>query len=168
MFLFDSGTSREDLDSIKVDAVDFCAVVCQESCEWAADYFAAVYDGDCFSEKTIPVWEDRVVDLEVLKDFDTCSRCTWKNGFEVVGWRVEEASVLVHVEDVFVGQTFDVFGKRDQFFDVRVLTRGVYWVVDYYAVDAWVGVCGQDCFFYFVFGDYFQVEVKATIIHISY
>jgi hypothetical protein len=47
---------------------------------------------------------------------------------------------LIHVEDVFVGEAFDVFGEGDELFDVGVLAGGVDGVVDYYAVDGGVGV----------------------------
>jgi hypothetical protein len=45
----------------------------------------------------------------MLEDFDDCKRGAGENGFLTVeGW-VEESGVLVHVEDVFVAETFNVF-----------------------------------------------------------
>ena len=38
--------------------------------------------------------------------------------------RVEESDILVHVEHVFVGETFDIFGWGDELLDIVILTRG--------------------------------------------
>lgn len=72
---------------------------------------------------------------------------------------------MVHVEDVAVGEAFDVFLEGDDLLDVAVLAGGTGedGVVDDDAVDGGVGVCGEDCFFDAFFGDGSEVEVKATI-----
>jgi hypothetical protein len=57
----------------------------------------------------------------VFKDFDDCERCAGEDGFESIRGGVEKSDVLVHVEDICVGETFDIFGNRDELFNVRVL-----------------------------------------------
>jgi hypothetical protein len=54
-----------------------------------------------------------VIHLEILEDFDYGKWGTWENRFLLVGGRIKEPNVLVHVEDVFVGKALDVFLKRD-------------------------------------------------------
>jgi len=43
-----------------------------------------------------------MINLEIFKDFDNGERSTWKNRLLLVGWRIEEPNVLVHIEDIFV------------------------------------------------------------------
>jgi hypothetical protein len=74
---------------------------------------------------------------------------------------------LIHVEDIFVSETFDVFGEGYEFFDVGVLAGGMDGVVDYYAVDGGVGVCGEDGVFDFFFGDYAEVEFEAAVVYVN-
>lgn len=59
-----------------------------------------------------------------------------------VGGSIEETDVLIHVENVFVREAFDVFFEGDELLDVLVLSGGarVDWVVDYYAIYGGVGV----------------------------
>lgn len=59
-----------------------------------------------------------------------------------LGLRVQEADVLVHVEDVAVAEAFDVFVHIDDLLQVLVLAVVEDGVVDYYAVDVGVGVGG--------------------------
>jgi hypothetical protein len=54
--------------------------------------------------------------------------------------RIQEANVLVHVEDVAVGEALDVLVDGHDLLQVLVLSRAEDGVVDDYAVDLGVGV----------------------------
>lgn len=94
---------------------------------------------------------------------------------------VEEADVLVHVEEVLVGEAFDVFVHGCDLLEVLVLwvvlvpLRGrgegvgeMYLAVtkdgevDDDAVDSVIGVCSENVFFEFVFGHFAELELEAT------
>ena len=90
--------------------------------------------------------------------------CAGQDGFLLVEGRIEEADVLVHVEDVLVGEALDVFVQCDQLLDVLVLAGGAreYGVVDYDAVDGWVGVGAEDGVFDVFLGDEAEVEEETA------
>lgn len=60
---------------------------------------------------------------------------------------VEEADVLVHIEDVLVSQAFYILGQRDAFLEVLVLSIVMNRIVDNDAIDVCVVVGGNDRFF---------------------
>lgn len=119
--LADALASRELLHAAHVDAVDVRAVVGEEGRERSADDFAAVHDADRVPEEPVAVGQDRVVDAQVLEDFDDRERRAGEDGLALRGCGVEEADVLVHVEDVLVGEAFDVFGEGDELLQVLIL-----------------------------------------------
>ena len=47
---------------------------------------------------------------------------------------------MVHVKDISVSETFDIFVEGNELLDVAVLTTTEDWVVDHDAIDTWVGV----------------------------
>ena len=75
---------------------------------------------------------------------------------------IEEADVLVHVEDVAVGEAFDVFGDVDDLLEVLVLAVAEDGVVDYYAVDFVICICVDDCIFEEFAVDFAELEGEAT------
>ncbi len=158
MTLFEALAPREDLYAVEIDGVDGCAVIGEEGCEGATDDFRAVDDCDGAAKEAVTVWEDTVVDAEIFEDFDHCEGRTGEDGFLGIVWGVEEADVLVHVEDVAVGESFDVFVEGDELLDVLVLAGGEDGVVDDYAVDGVVGVGRYYGVFEVFFGDFTEVE----------
>lgn len=104
------------------------------------------------SEETVSVRQDGVVDVEVLEDLDVGQRGAGQDGLLALGFAVQEADVLVHVEDVAVAQALDVFGYIDYLLQVLILAGAEDGVVDDYAVDVVVGVCVQDGLFDVVAG----------------
>lgn len=104
------------------------------------------------SEETVSVRQDGVVDVEVLEDLDVGQRGAGQDGLLALGFAVQEADVLVHVEDVAVAQALDVFGYIDYLLQVLILAGAEDGVVDDYAVDVVVGVCVQDGLFNVIAG----------------
>jgi hypothetical protein len=157
----ESGAAREHLHVRDVDAVDCCAVVGEEGSEGATDDFRAVDYGDCAAVEAVSVGEDGVVDAEVLEDLYGCEGGAGKDGLQRLSG-VEEADVLVEVEDVAVGETFDVFVESDKLLDVAILGGAEDGVVDEDAVDGGVGVGGLDGVFEFVLGDGLKIKREAA------
>lgn len=114
------------------------------------------------SEETVSVRKDGVVDVEVLEDLDVGQRCAGQDGLLALGLAVQEADVLVHVEDVAVAQALDVFGYVDDLLQVLVLAGAEDRVVDDYAVDVVVGVGVQDGLFDVVAGDLTHGVLEAA------
>ena len=160
----DAAAAGEDLDAGDVDAVDGGAVVGEEGGERPAVDLAAVDDGYGLAEEAVAVGEDGVVDLEVLEGLDDGQGGAGEDGFLLVGGGVEEADVVVHVEEVGVAEAFDVLGEGDGLLDVAVLlvVAGPDGVVDYDAVYGVVLVGGDDGFFEDFLVDFAEVEGEAT------
>lgn len=114
------------------------------------------------SEETVAVGQDCVVDVEVLEDLDIRQGGAGQDRFLALGLAVQEADVLVHVEDVAVAQALDVFGYVDDLLQVLVLAGAEDGVVDDYAVDVVVGVGVQDGLFDVVAGDLAHGVLEAA------
>lgn len=142
--LADPLAPRKLLHPRHIDAVDARAIVRKQRRKRPADDLAAVDDGDGVPEEAVSVRQDRVVDAEVLEDFDDGEGRAGEDGFLRWGGRVgvQEADVLVEIEDVAVGEALDVFGEGDGVAQVVVLGGVEDRVVDYCAVDGRVGVAG--------------------------
>ncbi len=164
LVVLDPRASGEQLYAIQIDRVDVSAVVRQQRSQRPPDDLRAIDDRDRLPEQPVPVRDDRVVNLQVFKDFDYSQRRAGKDRLVQVGGRIEEADVLVHVEHVCVGETLDVLGWGDELLDIVVLARGrgEDGVVDYYAVDGGVGVGGEDGFFDVFFGDGADFEEESA------
>lgn len=162
--LADTLAAGEDLDAGDVDRVDGGAVVGEQSGERAAVHLATVDDGDGLAEEAVAVGEDGVVDLEVLEGLDDGERRAGEDRLLEVGGRVEEADVVVHVEEVGVAETLDVLGESDGLLDVLVLAvvADPDGVVDENAVDAVVVVGGDDALLEVFLVDLAEIEVEAT------
>lgn len=100
----------------------------------------------------------------MLQNLDNCQWGAGEDGLLLVERCIQEADVLVHVEDVFVRESFNVFLERYKLLDVLVLTRSAWkdGVIDYDAVYGGVGVGSEDCFFNFFFGDETEVEEETA------
>lgn len=109
-WLADALAAGEELDAGDVDAVDGGAVVGEQGGQRAAIDFAAVDHGDGLAEKAVAVGEDGVVDLQVLQGLNDGEGSAGEDGLLAVGGCVQEALVVVHVEQVGVAETLDVLG----------------------------------------------------------
>ena len=162
----DAAAAGEDLDAGDVDGVDGGAVVGEQGREGAAVDLAPVDHGDGLAEEAVAVGQDRVVDLQVLEGLDDGERGAGEDGLlEVVG-RVEEADVVVHVEEVGVAEAFDVLCERDGLLDVLVLlvVARPDRVVDEDAVDGRVLVGRDDLLLEHLLADLAEVKVEAVLL----
>jgi hypothetical protein len=160
---FDSLPTSEDIHAIQINGVDFGAVICEESRKWPANDLRAVYNGDGFAKQTISVREDGVVDLEIFQNFDYGE---WRAGENrLLGFLlIEKSDILIHVEEIVVAESFDIFCGIDKVLNVTVLPGGSREnrVVNDNTVDGLVGI-GIDDFLLDVFllnGP--EAEIKAT------
>jgi hypothetical protein len=80
-----------------------------------------------------------------------------------LGLRVQEADVLVHVEDVTMAETLNILADIDDLLQVLVLTVVEDRVVDDDAVDVRIGVRGNEALFDIVAGDLTQGVLEATV-----
>ena len=162
--LADALAAGEHLDTGDVDGINGGAVVGEQGGERAAVDLAAVDDGDGLAEQAVAVGQNGVVDLQVLEGLDDGERGAGQDGLLEIGRRVEEADVVVHVEEVGVAETLDVLGESDCLLDVLVLAvvADPDGVVDENAVDLVVVVGGDDALLKVFLIDLAEIEVEAT------
>lgn len=153
--------AREFLHAVDVDAVHGGAVVGEQGRERAADDLGAVDHHHGVAEQSVAVGQDRVVDVQEFEDLDHGEWGTRQDRLLQLGV-VEEADVLVHVEDVLVRQALDVLGEGDAFLEVLILAVVVDRVVDDYTVDVGVVIGRKDAFFHLVLFDFGERVVEAT------
>ena len=101
--------------------------------------------------------------MQVLEDLDHGQRRARQDTLRQLV-SVQEADVLIHVEDVLMGQTLDVLFQGDDVLQVLVLAGVVDGVVDDDAVVERVGVCGQDGFFDGVLVDVVEGVGEAVLV----
>jgi hypothetical protein len=113
--------------------------------------------------ETVSIGQNRVVDVQVFQDLDDGKWRAGKEALLALGFRVEEANVLVHVEDVTVAEALYILGNVDNLLEVLVLSVVEDGVVYDDAVDVGVDVRGQDGFFE-VIAVYFAEGVAISTI----
>jgi len=123
-----------------IDTVHTGAIIGQQRSKWAADNLRPVNNADSVAEQTVTRRQDGVVDIEVLEDLDDGQRGTGQDRLLALGLGVQEADVLVHVEDVAVAKTLDIFVDVNNLLEVLVLAVVEDRVVDDDAVGVVVGV----------------------------
>ena len=154
--------SCEDLHIGNVDAVHVRAVVGQQRSQRPAYNLAPVYDGDGTPVQPVSVRQYRIVYAQVLEDLDDCERGARQHALLRVR-DVEEADVLVHVEDVLVGEALDILVDGDDLLQVLVLAVAEDGVVDDDAVDGGVGVGVDEGVFEELAVDFAQFESEAAV-----
>jgi hypothetical protein len=155
-------TTSKLLHASNINTVNTGSIISQQGRKRATNNFGTVHDADSVTEETVAVGQDSVVDVEVLEDLDVGQRGAGQDGLLALGLAVQEADVLVHVEDVPVAQAFDVLGHIDDLLQVLVLAVVEDRVVDDDAVDVVVGVGGQNGFFDVVAGDFAEGVLEST------
>jgi hypothetical protein len=153
----------ELLDTGNINTVHASAIIGQQRGQWTANNLRAVHDADSVTEQTVAVGKDSVVDVEVLEDLDVGQRGARQDALLALGLRVEEADVLIHVEDVTVAKTLDILADIDDLLQVLVLTVVEDRVVDDDAVDVRVGVGGDDGLFDIAVGDFAEGVLEASV-----
>lgn len=156
-------TTSKLLHASDINTVHTGAIISQQCSQRAANNLRPVNNADSVTEQTVAGGQDSVVDIEVLEDLNDGQRGTGQDALLALGLGVQEADVLVHVEDVTMAETFDVFGNIDNLLQVLVLTVVEDRVVDDDTVDVVVGVGGQDGTFDIVAGDFAEGVREATI-----
>jgi hypothetical protein len=147
-----------------VDAVYSRAVVCEQGCEWSADDLASVDDRDCTPMQPVSVGQNRVIYPQILQNLDNCEWCAGQYALLRVRG-IEEANVLVHVEDVAMRQALDVFVDGHDLLEVLVLPVAEDGVVDHYAVDGGIVVGVDEGVFKEFPVDFAEVEGEATTVN---
>jgi hypothetical protein len=92
--------------------------------------------------ETVPIGQNRVVDVQVFQDFDDSKWGAGEKALLALGFRVEEANVLVHVEDVTVAKALYILGNVDNLLEILVLSVVEDGVVYDDAVDVGVNIRG--------------------------
>lgn len=99
--------------------------------------------------------------MKILEDFDYSEWCTGEDRLSLLLF-IEEAYVLVHVENVLVCKTFDILGKGDTFLKILVLPVVVDRVVYNDAVDIVVRIGGYDGLFDLILSNSRQGILEAA------
>lgn len=115
------------------------------------------------TEQSVSVGQDGVVDVQILEDLNVGQRCAGQDALLALGFRVKEADVLVHVEDVAVAETLDIFGDIDYLLQVLVLAVVEDGVVDNDAVNVGVGVGIDNLFLDVVAADFAEGILESTV-----
>lgn len=100
--------------------------------------------------------------MEVFKDLNHSQRSARKDRFLALGLRIQEADVLVHVEDVAVAKALHILRYIDDLLQVLVLSVVENRVVHDDAVDFLVGIGGEDGIFNVVLGDFTKSITEST------
>jgi hypothetical protein len=146
-----------------INTVHASTVIGKQRGQWTTNDLRAVHHTDRVTEQTVAVGKDSVVDVEVLEDLDVGQRGARQNALLALGLRVQEADILVHVEDVTMAETLDILANIDDLLQVLVLTVVEDRVVDDDAVDVRVAVGGDDGLFDVVAGDLAEGVLEASI-----
>lgn len=155
--------SSELLHTGNIDTVHASTVIGQQRGQRATNNLRAVHHTDSVTEQPITVGKDGVVDVEVLEDLDVGQRGARQDALLALGFRVQEADVLVHVEDVAVAETLNILANIDDLLQVLVLPVVEDRVVDDNAVDVRVSVGAQNGLFDVVAGDFAEGVLEAAV-----
>ena len=119
-----SFASCELLHALHIDTINARAIIRQQRRQRPSHNLAPIYNADRVAEESVPVRQDGIVDTQVLEDLYYREGRAGQDGlFGRFG--IEEADVLVHVEDVLVGKAFDILIYRDDLLHILVLAPGV-------------------------------------------
>lgn len=155
--------TSELLDTGDINTVHTSTVIGQQRGQWTANNLRAIHHTDSVTEQTVTIGKDSVVDVEVLENLDVGQRGTRQDALLALGLRVQEADVLVHVEDVTVAKTLDILADIDDLLQVLVVTVVEDGVIDDNAVDVGVAVGGDDGLFDVVLGNLAEGILEAAV-----
>jgi len=109
----------------------------------------------------VAVRKNNVVYPQILENLNNSQRCAWQYAFFCVR-RVQEANVLVHVENVAMRQTLNILVDGYNLLEVLILSIAENRVVDNYAVHLVVVVCIDEGVLEEFTVDLTEVESEAT------
>lgn len=150
-----------------INTVYASTIIGQQRGQWTANNLGTVHDTDSVTEQTVAVGKDSVVDVEVLEDLDVGQRGARQDALLALGLWIQEADVLVHVEDVTMAETLDILANIDDLLQVLVMTVVEDGVVDDNAVNVRVAVGGDDGLFDIVAGDFAEGVLEAAVQKIT-
>lgn len=153
----------ESLHTRDIHTVDTRAVICQQRRKRPTNYLGPVHNADRMPMQAVPVWENCIVDLQVLQNFDDSQGRARQDRLLTLRLRVQVPDVLVHVEDVPMAEALDVLGHVHDLLQVLVLPIVENGVVYDNPVDVIVSVRGEDRLFDLFFGNFAQCVAKPTV-----
>lgn len=153
------------VDTSDINTVNTSTVISQQSSKRATHNFRTVDNTNRVTEQSISVGQDGVVDVQVLEDLNVGKGSAGQNALLALGFRVQEADVLVHVEDVLVAQTLDILADVHDLLQVLVLAVVEDGVVYDDAVDFGVFVGAEDGFFDVVAADFTEGVLESTVLY---
>lgn len=159
----DTLTTSKALHTRHINAPHIGAVIRQQRSQWPAHNLGAIHDRDGSPEQAVTIRQDRVVDTNVLENLDDSERRARKQGFLGVRRRIQEADVLVHIEEVAVREAFDIFRGQRELLEVRVMARVEDGEVDDDAIDLVVGVGSENGVFQFFLVEDAEIEIEAAV-----
>ena len=112
--------------------------------------------------ESISVRKNSVVDTKILENFDNSKRSARQDALLSTG-RVKKSDVLIHIKNVLVGKTFDIFIDGDDLLQILVLAVTENWIVDDDAVDSGVIVGVDQSVFQKLTVDLTELEIEATV-----
>lgn len=144
--LLDPFPSGELLNSRNVHAVDTSTIIGQQRRQRPSHDFTPVDDADRVPKKPVSVRQDDVVNVQVLQDLDHSQRRAWQDTL-LRTRAIQISDVLVHVENVAMAETLDIFGDVDDLLEVLILTIVENGIVNYNAIDIRIRICGDESLF---------------------
>lgn len=162
--LLEPFAAGELLHARDINTVHTRAVIRQQGGQRSSHDLGSIHHADGVSVQPVPIRQDDVVDMQVLENLHDREGRARQDRLLFLTVRVEEADVLVHVEDIAVTQTLDVLGDVHDLLQVLVLSVVEDGVVDDNAVDGVVGVGGEDGLFDIVVGDFAAGVAETTAI----
>lgn len=154
--------TSELLHTSNIDTVHTSAVIGQQCGQRAANNLRAVHNTDSVAMQAVAIGQDGVVDVEVLEDLDVGQWGAGQDALLALGFWVQEADVLVHIENVAVTETLDILANIDDLLQVLVLPVVEDRVVDDNSVDVRVIVGGDDSIFDVVAVDFAEGVFEAS------
>lgn len=162
LLLLQPAAATELLHAGHVNRVNLCAIIRQQRRKRPSHNLAAVDDRDPAPEKPLAVVQERVVNPQMLEDFNASQRRAGQDRLLQVVRRVEEADVLVQVADELGAQALDVLVHAQRPLQRAVALRVEDRVVDDDAVDGVVDVGFAELVFQRLAVDFAQREVEAV------
>lgn len=94
--------------------------------------------------------------MEVFEDFDDGKGSAWKDRLLSVVGRIEETNILIHIKDVGMTQSFNIFIQSNRLLYIAILSRRGRedWIVYNYAMDRLVVVGFDYLVFDFLLGEF--------------
>ena len=158
----DAFASREFLYATYIHAVHASTIISEQSSKRPSHHLTSIHHADCMAEESISIWQYGVVDTEVLQYLDHSQRCAWQDALLCL-CIVEKPDVLIHVENISVTQTLNIFGNIDYLLQILILSAAEYRIVDNYPVNSLISIGRNQRLLNLVFIHLAECISEATI-----